>query len=59
MIGPSIGGILLATQLPMEELLALVSIPLVIAAVLCYIAGRQYDFYFGPLYAGKIPAEKK
>jgi MFS transporter, AAHS family, 4-hydroxybenzoate transporter len=59
MIGPSIGGILLATQLPMERLLALVAIPLVIAAVLCYIAGRQYDFHFSPLYAGKIPAEKK
>jgi benzoate transport len=58
-IGPSIGGILLATKLPMEKLLAVVSIPLLIAAVLCYIAGRQYDFYFGPLYAGKIAAEKK
>ena len=58
MIGPSIGGILLATKLPMEKLLAVVSIPLLIAAVLCYIAGRQYDFYFGPLYAGKIPADK-
>jgi hypothetical protein len=43
----------------MEKLLSLVAIPLVIAAVLCYIAGRQYDFYFGPLYAGKIPADKK
>jgi MFS transporter, AAHS family, 4-hydroxybenzoate transporter len=59
MIGPSIGGILLATKLPMERLLALVAIPLAIAAVLCYIAGRQYDFHFGPLYAGKIPVEKK
>jgi AAHS family 4-hydroxybenzoate transporter-like MFS transporter len=55
MIGPSIGGLLLATNLPMEQLLAFVSIPLVIAAVLCYIAGRQYDFYFSPLYAGKLP----
>jgi hypothetical protein len=55
MIGPYIGGLLLATNLPMEQLLAFVSIPLVIAAVLCYIAGRQYDFYFSPLYAGKLP----
>ena len=59
MTGPSIGGILLATQLPMEKLLALVSIPLLMSAVLCYIAGRQYDFYFAPLYAGKITADKK
>ncbi|MBN1570332.1 MAG: MFS transporter [Acidobacteria bacterium] len=59
MIGPTIGGYLLATTLPMERLLALISVPLVIAAVLCYIAGRQYDFYFGPLYSGRIPAEKK
>jgi MFS transporter, AAHS family, 4-hydroxybenzoate transporter len=59
MIGPSIGGILLATKLPRERLLALVSIPLLLAAVLCYIAGRQYDVYFGPLYAGKITADKK
>lgn len=59
MIGPKIGGNLLATKLPMETLLAFVSIPLVIAAVLCYVAGRQYDFYFAPLYAGKIPIEKK
>ena len=58
-IGPSIGGILLATKLPMDKLLAFVSIPLLIAAVLCYVAGRQYDFYFGPLYSGKIPLEKK
>jgi len=59
MMGPYIGGLLLATKLPMEQLLAFVSIPLVIAAILCYIAGRQYDFYFGPLYAGKMPAEKQ
>lgn len=59
MIGPYIGGYLLDTTLPMEELLSLISIPLVIAAILCYIAGRQYDFYFGPLYSGKIPAENK
>jgi AAHS family 4-hydroxybenzoate transporter-like MFS transporter len=58
-IGPYIGGILLATQLPMASLLALVSVPLGISALLCYIAGRQYDFYFAPLYAGKIPAAKK
>ena len=58
-IGPWIGGILLATKLPMERLLALVSLPLLIAAILCYIAGRQYDVYFGPLYAGKIAADKK
>jgi len=54
MIGPAIGGVLLATQLPLETLLGLIAIPLGAAAVLCYIAGRQYDFYFGPLYAGKV-----
>ena len=59
MIGPSVGGVLLATNLPMERLLALVAIPLVIAAVLCYIAGREYDFYFAPLYAGKTTDGKK
>jgi benzoate transport len=59
MIGPYIGGYLLSTTLPKEKLFALVAIPLVIAAILCYIAGRQYDFYFSPLYAGKIPVEKK
>ncbi len=59
MAGPYIGGLLLATQLPMASLLGLVSIPLMIAAALCYIAGRQYDFYFAPLYAGKSTAEKK
>jgi predicted MFS family arabinose efflux permease len=59
-LGPSIGGILLATRLSMGSLLALVSIPLLLAAILCYVAGRQYDFYFAPLYdAGKIPAVKK
>lgn len=58
MIGPSIGGILLATKLPLGSILALVSIPLLIAAILCYIAGRQYDFYFAPLYAGKIRMEQ-
>ncbi len=59
MIGPSIGGLLLATKLPMEQLLAFVSVPLVIAAILCYIAGRQYDFHFAPLYAGRIQGEKQ
>jgi AAHS family 4-hydroxybenzoate transporter-like MFS transporter len=59
MAGPYIGGRLLDTKLPMETLLGVVAIPLVISAVLCYIAGRQYDFYFAPLYAGKIPLEKK
>jgi MFS transporter, AAHS family, 4-hydroxybenzoate transporter len=59
MTGPIIGGLLLATQMSMEKILALVAIPLAIAAILCFIAGRQYDFYFAPLYAGKIPAEKK
>jgi benzoate transport len=57
MIGPWIGGILLQTKLPMEKLLAFVSMPLLIAAVLCYIAGRQYDFHFRPLYAGKLEAD--
>jgi AAHS family 4-hydroxybenzoate transporter-like MFS transporter len=57
-IGPYIGGVLLATELQMGSLLALISIPLSISAVLCYMAGRQYDFYFAPLYAGKIPADR-
>jgi MFS transporter, AAHS family, 4-hydroxybenzoate transporter len=57
MTGPYVGGVLLSTQLPMSSLLAYISIPLIIAAFLCYIAGRQYDFYFAPLYAGKIPSE--
>ncbi|MBP1623000.1 MAG: pcaK 4 [Acidobacteria bacterium] len=59
MIGPYIGGILLATELPLEKLFAVVSVPLVLAAILCYIAGRQYDFYFGPFYAGKIESDRK
>jgi MFS transporter, AAHS family, 4-hydroxybenzoate transporter len=59
MAGPYIGGVLLNTKLPMSSLLAYVSIPLIIASILCYIAGRQYDFYFSALYAGKIPAENK
>lgn len=59
MIGPYIGGLLLATQLPMEKLLAFVSLPLLAAAVLCYVAGRQYDFYLGPLYAGKLGAAEE
>jgi MFS transporter, AAHS family, 4-hydroxybenzoate transporter len=58
MLGPSIGGILLDTQIPLQKLIALVSIPLVIASFLCYVAGRQYDFYFAPLYAGKIPTNE-
>ena len=45
MLGPYIGGVLLATKLPRGNLMAMVSIPLLISAVLCYIAGRQYDFY--------------
>lgn len=59
MTGPYIGGILLASKLPMGTLFVLVSIPLWISAVLCYIAGRKYDFHFAPLYAGKIPFEKE
>jgi MFS transporter, AAHS family, 4-hydroxybenzoate transporter len=59
MAGPYIGGYLLATALPRDRLMAFVSIPLLIAAVLCYIAGRQYDFYFAPPYAGKSPAREK
>ena len=51
--GPYIGGVLLGTNLPMETLIGVVAIPLVISAILCYIAGRQYDFHFAPLYAGK------
>jgi MFS transporter, AAHS family, 4-hydroxybenzoate transporter len=45
MLGPYIGGVLLATKLPRGNLMALVSIPLLISAVLCYLAGRQYDLY--------------
>ena len=52
-IGPPIGGILLDTKLPMETLLGLVAIPLVVSAMLCYISGRDYDFHFARLYAGK------
>lgn len=58
-LGPSILGILLATQWPLGRLLALVSIPLVLAAVFCYLAGRAYDFYLAPLYAGKIREKEK
>jgi AAHS family 4-hydroxybenzoate transporter-like MFS transporter len=59
MMGPYIGGKLLASNLPMGTLFILVSIPLWISTVLCYIAGRKYDFYFAPLYAGKIPPQTK
>ena len=52
-IGPYIAGVLLDTKLPMETLLGVVAIPLVISAILCYISGRQYDFHFASLYAGK------
>lgn len=58
MAGPYIGGYLLGTKLPLSSLMALVSIPLLIAAVLCYIGGRQYDFYFSRLYSGKMPPDK-
>ena len=51
-IGPSLGGLLLDTRLPMSVLLGLVAIPLSISAILCYIAGKEYDFYFAPLYSG-------
>jgi predicted MFS family arabinose efflux permease len=43
--GPSIGGILLATEMSRERVMALVAIPLLIAAVICYFAGRQYDLH--------------
>jgi len=59
MIGPVIGGILLDTSLPMDTLLGVVAVPLIIAAILCHVSGRQYDFHFAPLYAGKASAEKK
>jgi AAHS family 4-hydroxybenzoate transporter-like MFS transporter len=59
MTGPLLGGYLLDTKLPMDTLLGVVAVPLVLAAVLCYVAGRQYDFHFAPLYAGKTPTEKK
>ena len=52
-IGPIIAGTLLDTKLPMETLIGVVAVPLVISAILCYIAGREYDFHFAPLYAGK------
>ncbi len=58
-IGPYIGGVLLATEWSLGSLLALVSIPLSISAVLCYTAGRQYDFYFAPLYSGRIQSDEK
>jgi MFS transporter, AAHS family, 4-hydroxybenzoate transporter len=45
MLGPYIGGVLLATKLPRGNLMALVSVPLLLSAILCYIAGRQYDLY--------------
>jgi AAHS family 4-hydroxybenzoate transporter-like MFS transporter len=54
MLGPTITGILLDTELPLQTLIGLISIPLVISAVLCYVAGKQYDFYFAPLYSGKL-----
>ncbi len=44
-LGPSIGGILLATDMSRERVMAWVAIPLLIAAILCYFAGRQYDSY--------------
>jgi AAHS family 4-hydroxybenzoate transporter-like MFS transporter len=53
MTGPALGGWLLATKLPMSIMLALLAIPLLVSAVLCYIAGRQYDFHFAPLYSSK------
>lgn len=56
-VGPPIGGYLLDTRLPMETLLGVVAIPLGIAALLCYLAGRQYDFHFAPLYARKPPSD--
>ena len=56
-VGPPIGGYLLDTQLPMETLLGVVAIPLGLAALLCYLAGRQYDFHFAPLYARKPPSD--
>jgi MFS transporter, AAHS family, 4-hydroxybenzoate transporter len=43
--GPYIGGILLATEMSRERVMALVAIPLLIAAALCYFAGRQYDVH--------------
>jgi predicted MFS family arabinose efflux permease len=52
-IGPIIGGKLLDTKLPLETLIGVVAIPLVISATLCYVSGREYDFHFAPLYAGK------
>ncbi len=58
MAGPSLGGWLLATQLQLRTMLALLSIPLLISAGLCYIAGRQYDFHFAPLYSGKLSAAR-
>jgi MFS transporter, AAHS family, 4-hydroxybenzoate transporter len=56
MTGPLLGAKL--DKLPLEALLPLVSIPLLASAVVCYVAGRQYDFHFSRLYAGKIPAQK-
>jgi AAHS family 4-hydroxybenzoate transporter-like MFS transporter len=53
MTGPSLGGWLLETKLSMSGMMALVAIPLLISAVLCYVSGRQYDFHFSLLYRGK------
>lgn len=52
-IGPGLGGILLDTQLSLERLLALLAFPLIASAILCYVAGRQYDFHFASLYSKK------
>jgi MFS transporter, AAHS family, 4-hydroxybenzoate transporter len=57
-IGPIIGGVFLDEKSPKLSL-EVVAIPLIIAAILCYIAGRQYDFYFASLYSGKISVEKE
>ncbi|NLV29745.1 MAG: MFS transporter [Acidobacteria bacterium] len=56
-LGPPIGGYLLDTSLPMETLLGVAAIPLAAAALLCWLAGRQYDFHFAPLYSRKPPSD--
>jgi MFS transporter, AAHS family, 4-hydroxybenzoate transporter len=45
MAGPTIGGFLLATAMPRERIMALVAVPLFLAAIIGYFAGRQYDFF--------------
>jgi len=53
-IGPYIGGVLIAMGMPMNHLFYLIAIPFVLAAGLAAFQGRQYDNYFAPLYRGQL-----